>query len=132
MVAKVATTSNCREKTKEPTLSKKPKETPLSFMPLYPPLPPAPGSAPSPLTLDGEVQKTVTPGKSGSAVSGASTPLTSLSPMDPVLTPSPPVLTPHPQLNWEYPTVSTRIPPLYSDSHHPADAPEGGPRPTVL
>jgi hypothetical protein len=102
MVARVAATSKCREKTKEPTLAEEPKEILLPYVPLCPPLPPVPSSALPPLTLDGEAQGTVTPAKSGSKASGASTPLTSLSPMDPRPTLSLPVLTPHPPLNWEH------------------------------
>jgi hypothetical protein len=51
MVARVATTSKCKEKTKKSMLA---KEIPLPFVPLYPPLPPAPRSAPLPLTTDEE------------------------------------------------------------------------------
>jgi hypothetical protein len=54
MVAKIATTSKCREKPKEPVLAEEPKETPLLFVPLYPPLPLTPSSVPLPSTSDGE------------------------------------------------------------------------------
>jgi hypothetical protein len=54
MVARVAATSKCREKTKEPVLAEEPEEVPLSYVPLYPPLPPVPNSVPSPLILDGD------------------------------------------------------------------------------
>jgi hypothetical protein len=102
MVARVATASKCREKAKKPILSEEPEEIPLHYVPLYPPLPPVPGSAPLPLTLDGETQETVTPVKSCSEASRASTPLTSLSPMDPIPTLSPPMFTSHPPLNWDH------------------------------
>jgi hypothetical protein len=46
--ARVATTSKCREKAKEPILAEEPEETPLLYVPLYPPLPPVPSSAPPP------------------------------------------------------------------------------------
>jgi hypothetical protein len=55
MVARVAAASMCREKTKEPILAKEPKKTPPPYVPLYPPLPPAPSSTPPLPTLDGEV-----------------------------------------------------------------------------
>jgi hypothetical protein len=64
MVPRVAATSKCREKTKEPILAKEPEEVPPPYVPLYPPLPPVPSSTPPPPTLDGEVQGTVTPIKS--------------------------------------------------------------------
>jgi hypothetical protein len=54
MVAMVAATSKCREKTKGPMLAKEPNEMPSPFVPLYPPLPPAPISTLSPSTSDGE------------------------------------------------------------------------------
>jgi hypothetical protein len=102
MVARVAATSKCREKTKEPILAEEPEEIPPPYVPRYPPLPPASSSTRPPATLDGETQGTVTPVKSGLETSGASTPLNFLSPMDPIPTPSPPVLTPHPSLNQEH------------------------------
>jgi hypothetical protein len=92
----VAATSKCREKTKVPILTKEPEEIPPSYVPLYLPLSLAPSSTPSPLTSDGEAQGIVTPVISGTEASGASTPLTPLSPMDSIPTPSQPVLTPHP------------------------------------
>jgi hypothetical protein len=98
MVAKVAATSKCKEKTKEPILAKEPKETPLPYVPLYPPLTSAPSSTTWPSTLDGEAQEIVIPVKSGPEASGASTPLISLSPMDHIHTVIPPVLTSHLQL----------------------------------
>jgi hypothetical protein len=99
MVARVTATSRCREKQKEPILAWESGEIPLLYVPLYPPLPLAPSSAPSPLTLDGEVRGTVTPVKSGLETSGASTPLTSLSPMDPIPILSLPVFTSHSPLS---------------------------------
>jgi hypothetical protein len=54
MVAKVAATSKCREKKKEPILAEEPEEIPPLYVPLYPPVSPAPSSTPSLLTLDGE------------------------------------------------------------------------------
>jgi hypothetical protein len=99
MQVRVATTSKSREKTKEPILAKKPKETPPPYVALYPPLPPVSSSAPSPPTSDEGIQGTVTPVKSGPEASGSSSPLTSLSPMDLTSTLSPPVLTLHPLLN---------------------------------
>jgi hypothetical protein len=102
MVARVATTSKCREKTKEPILAEKPEEAPLLYVPLYSSLPPAHSSAPPTLTLDGEAQGIVTPVKSGSEASGALILLTFLSPMDPIPTPSQPVLLPHPPLDQEH------------------------------
>jgi hypothetical protein len=101
-VARVATTSKCREQTKEPILVEEHKEIP--YVPLYPPLPLAPISTPSLPTLDRETQGTVTPVKSGPEASGASTPLTSVSPMDLMPTLSPPVLTSHPPFNQGHPT----------------------------
>jgi hypothetical protein len=50
MVARVATASKYREK----TLAEAHEEMPLLHVPLYPLLPPVPGSAPPPLTLDGD------------------------------------------------------------------------------
>jgi hypothetical protein len=78
MVARVAATSKCREKTKEPILAEEPEETPLPYMLLFPPLPPALSSTPLPLVSEGEAQGTVTPVKFGLEAPGASTPLTSL------------------------------------------------------
>jgi hypothetical protein len=46
MVTRVATTSKCREKAKEPILAKEPEKTPPPYMILYSPLPPA--TAPNP------------------------------------------------------------------------------------
>jgi hypothetical protein len=40
---------------KEPILAKEPEEIPPSYVPIYPPLPPAPSSTPPLPTLDGEV-----------------------------------------------------------------------------
>jgi hypothetical protein len=77
---------------------------PLPYVPFYQPLPLAPSSTSSPLILDGEAQGTVTPVKSGLKDSGASTPLTSPSPMNPMSTLCLPVLTPHPPFNWGHPT----------------------------
>jgi hypothetical protein len=54
MVARVAATSKCKEKTKETILAEELKEMPLTYVSLYPPLPPTPSSAPLPLTLDGK------------------------------------------------------------------------------
>jgi hypothetical protein len=65
MVARVVTASKCRAKAKEPILAEEPGEVPPPYVPLYPPLPPVPSSAPLPLTLDGETQGTVTHVKSG-------------------------------------------------------------------
>jgi hypothetical protein len=42
MLARVATTSKCREEIKEPILTREPKELPLPYVPLYPPLLPVP------------------------------------------------------------------------------------------
>jgi hypothetical protein len=112
MVARVAATSKCREKTKEPILAEKPEEMPPPYVPLYPPLPPAPSSAPSPSISYGETRGTVILVKSGLETPGASTSLTSLSPLDPMPTLSHLVLTPHPPFNREHPTVSVRTPPL--------------------
>jgi hypothetical protein len=53
MVARVAETSKCREKTKEPILAEEPEEITPPYVPLYPPLPPAPSSTLSPSTPDG-------------------------------------------------------------------------------
>jgi hypothetical protein len=39
MVARMAATSKCREKSKEPLLAEEPEEMPLPHVPLYPPLP---------------------------------------------------------------------------------------------
>jgi hypothetical protein len=102
MVARVTATSKCREKVKEPILAEEPEEVPPPYVPLYPPLPPAPSSAPLPPTFDGEARGIVTPVKPGSEDSGTLTPLTFLSPMDPIPTLNPPVLTPHSPFNWEY------------------------------
>jgi hypothetical protein len=104
MVARVAITSKCREKTKELVLVEEPKETLSPYVPLYPPLPPAPSSTPLPLTSDGEAQGAVTSVKSDPEISGASIPLTSPSPMDPIPTLSLPVLTPHLPFNQRHPT----------------------------
>jgi hypothetical protein len=104
MVAKVATTPKCRERTKEPVLAEEPKEVPLPCVPLYPPLPPAPSSTPSPSTSDGETQGTNTPLKPDPEALGILTPPTSLGPTDPKSTPSLPFLTPHSSFNWGYPT----------------------------
>jgi hypothetical protein len=104
IVARVPATSKFREKTKE--LDEEPEEISPPYVPLYPPLPPAPSSTLLPPTLDREAQGTVTPVKSGLEASGALTPLTSLSPMDPIPTLSPPVLTPLCGV------FSVRIPPL--------------------
>jgi hypothetical protein len=111
MVARVATASKCREKAKEPILAEEPEEVPPPYRPLYPPLPPVPSSAPLPLTVEGETQGTVTPVKSCSEASGASTPLTSLSPMDSIHILSSPVLTPHSPLNREHLTSLQEDPP---------------------
>jgi hypothetical protein len=54
MIARVATTSKCREKIKEPVLAEEPEEVPQPYVLPYPPLPPASSSAPPPPTLDGE------------------------------------------------------------------------------
>jgi hypothetical protein len=54
MVARVAATSKCREKTKEPILAEEPEEVLPPYVPLHPPLPPTPSAAPLPPTLDGE------------------------------------------------------------------------------
>jgi hypothetical protein len=99
MVARVSTTSKCREKTKEPILAEEPEEIPLPYVPLYPPLPPALSSIPQLSTPNGEAQGTVITVKSGPETFGASTPLSSLNPMDPIPTLSPPVLTPHSPFN---------------------------------
>jgi hypothetical protein len=95
VVARVITTSKCKEKAKEPILAREPKKTPSPYVPLYPPLPPVPSSTPWPLTSDGEARGTVTPVKSYPEAPWASTSLTSPSPMNPMPTPSPPILTPH-------------------------------------
>jgi hypothetical protein len=76
-----------------------PEEMLLPHVQLYLPLPLTPSSASSPSASDGEAQGTITPVKSGLEVPGASTPLTSPSPMDPMPTPSLPVLTPHSPFN---------------------------------
>jgi hypothetical protein len=99
-VARVATTSKCREKTKDLILVKELKEKPPPYVLLYPPLPLAARSAPLPLTLDEESWGTVTPVKSGLEASEGSNSLTSLSPIDQIPTPSPPVLPPNPPFNW--------------------------------
>jgi hypothetical protein len=54
MVVRVAATSKCMEKTKEPVLAEEPEETPLPYVLLYPPLPLAPNSIPLPLMSVGE------------------------------------------------------------------------------
>jgi hypothetical protein len=46
MVARVATTSKCREKTKESVLAEELVEVSPPYVPFYPPLPPVPRSAP--------------------------------------------------------------------------------------
>jgi hypothetical protein len=97
-------------KTKEPVLAKEPEEIPPPYVLLYPPLPPVPSSTPSPSTLDGEARGTVTPVKSGLEASGASTALTSLSPVDPMSTPTLLVLTPHPALDQEHLASLLRLP----------------------
>jgi hypothetical protein len=131
MVATGSTASECREKAKLPILTEEPEEVPPPYVPLYPLVPPVPSSTPPPLILDGEGQGTGTPVKSGSEASGASTPLTSLSPVNPIPTPSPLVLTPHSPLDWEHLTISVRTPLLLSDSCCSANAPEGSPEPHV-
>jgi hypothetical protein len=93
MIARMAATSKCREKTKERILPGEPVEVPLPYVSLYPLLPRAPSSIPPTPTLDGEARGTITPVKSGLEAPGAPTPLTSLSPMDPMPTPNTPVLT---------------------------------------
>jgi hypothetical protein len=50
MVAWVAATSKCTEKTKEPILAKG------TLVPLFPPLPPAPSSTSSLAALDGKLE----------------------------------------------------------------------------
>jgi hypothetical protein len=95
MVARLSTTSKCREKTKELILLKEPKEMPPPYVLLYPPLPQAASSAPLPLTSERKSRGTVTPVKSGVEASGGSNPLTSLSPMDQI-----PTLSPKPLFNW--------------------------------
>jgi hypothetical protein len=45
-------------------MAEEPKEIPLSYVPLYLPLPSVPSCATPPLMLDGEAQGTVTPVKS--------------------------------------------------------------------
>jgi hypothetical protein len=54
MVARVAATSKCREKTKEPVVAEEPEEIPPPYVPLYPPLPLALSFVCSPSTSDGE------------------------------------------------------------------------------
>jgi hypothetical protein len=83
---------------------------PPTYVPLYLPLPPVPSSTPLPLTLDGEAWGILTPVKSGWEASGASTLLTSQSPVNISHTPSPPVLTPHSPLNQEH--LTKEDPPL--------------------
>jgi hypothetical protein len=102
MVARVAAASKCREKAQEPIPAEEPEEVPVPYVPLYPPLTPVPSSESPPLTLDGEARGTVTPVKSGSEASGASTPMVTLNPMDSKHTLSPPVLTPHFPLDREH------------------------------
>jgi hypothetical protein len=102
MVVMLATTSKCSEKAKEPILAEEPEDTPPPYVLLYLPMPPAPSSTPLSLTSDGKAQETVTPVKSGLEASWTSTPLTSLSPMDPIPTLSLPVLTPHPPFSQEH------------------------------
>jgi hypothetical protein len=75
MVAKVAATSMCREKTKEPILAREPEEAPPPYVLLFPPSPSASSSAPPLPTLDGETQGTVTPVKSDLEALRTSTPL---------------------------------------------------------
>jgi hypothetical protein len=65
MVARVAATSKCRDKSKEPILPKKPEKTLSPYVPLYSPLAPATSSTSSPLTLDWEARGTVMLVKSG-------------------------------------------------------------------
>jgi hypothetical protein len=54
MVVRVATTSKCKEKSKETVLAKEPEETPLTNVPLYLPLPLAPSSILLSSTSDGD------------------------------------------------------------------------------
>jgi hypothetical protein len=82
MIARVAPASKYREKAKEPLLAEEPEKVTPPYVPRYPPLPPVPNSIPPTSDTDGKTQGTVTPIKSGSEASGASTPQTSLSPMD--------------------------------------------------
>jgi hypothetical protein len=56
MVARVATTSKCKEKTKVPILAQEPEEMQPLYVPLYPPLPPALSPIPLHLTLDGKLK----------------------------------------------------------------------------
>jgi hypothetical protein len=56
IVARVAAASKCKEKAKEPILVEEPEEVPPPYVPLYPPLPPVPSSAPSPLILEGKLK----------------------------------------------------------------------------
>jgi hypothetical protein len=58
MISRVAATSKCREKTKEPILVEEPEETPPPYVPFYPSLLLSPSSAPSPLTSDGKARGT--------------------------------------------------------------------------
>jgi hypothetical protein len=97
----------------------------------YPSLPLAPTSAPPSQTVDGETQGSVTPVKSGLETSGASAPLTSLSPADSIPTLSLPVLTLHPPLDQEH-LSSLHEAPSSLDSHCLANASEGSPEPYVL
>jgi hypothetical protein len=73
MVARVATTSKCREKPKEAVLDEESKDMPLPYVLLYPPLSPAPSSVPLSLTLDAEARGMSTPIKSGPEALEAST-----------------------------------------------------------
>jgi hypothetical protein len=77
---------------------------PLPYVPPYLLLPLASSSALLSLTLDGEALGIITPLKSGPEDPGTSTPLTSLSPVDPMPILSLPVLSPHPPFNQGHPT----------------------------
>jgi hypothetical protein len=112
MVERAATTSKCREKTKDLILVKELKEKPPPYVLLYPPLPLTASSSPLPLTSHGESRGTVTPVKSALKASGSSNPLTSLSHMEHIPTLSPPVLLPNSHSIWSIYPVSTRTLPL--------------------
>jgi hypothetical protein len=48
------------ERTKEPVVAEQPEEVTPPYVPLYPPLPPAPNFVPSSLTSDGKARGTIT------------------------------------------------------------------------
>jgi hypothetical protein len=115
MVARVATTSKWERGNKGAYTCQGAQRTTTALCPTLSAS--ATSSTPPPPTLDWEAQGTVTPVKSDSQASRASTPLTSLSPMDPIPSPSPPVLTPHSPFSHEH------LPSLHKDPSSPQALP---------